>query len=302
MSDPIAETRVLPGDSVIDGSAASAAPVTSAKPVPYSQLNPQQKRTAQRTVELAAFGNENLGGLGAIFAMLMGFANEESFQQWREQVRAGNLSSEDAAAGLNYSRFDFESNSLLNMIAEGESGGDYNIAWGRRHPTTADGHPLSDMTINEVLAWQKSSKAASDAAGKYQIIEPTLRASMKAMGLTGNEKFDPAMQDRIAMHLLEQRGLSKYLAGNMSKEDFLHRVSQEWAAVPDPKKGGRSHYAGDGLNAAGNRSVAEFYEALEGGNLRPGSYTSNFNGQANPGAGMEMVANLLGAIFKPPAA
>lgn len=135
---------------------------------------------------------------------------------------------------------------LLELIGKGESGGDYNRVFGK-----AKRIDLSNMTINEVIAWQKNytsvEGSASSAAGKYQFIRKTLQATADEMGLSGNEKFNPAMQDRLAMHLLNQTGYSATLAGRMNEGKFADRVAGVWASLKSTS--GRGVYDGDGLNA-----------------------------------------------------
>lgn len=108
------------------------------------------------------------------------------------------------------------SGSILELIAKGESGGDYNAtldngAW------TGGPKNLVGMTLNEVRALQKQMLAnpanrakygnglGSSALGKYQIVGKTLEGLMGEMGLSGNELFDEGMQDRMASHLLNRR-------------------------------------------------------------------------------------------------
>lgn len=137
---------------------------------------------------------------------------------------------------------------LKNLIGHHESGNDYNRVFGAGHKRM----PLTDMTINQVLAWQRSyvnNGSASSAAGKYQIIQDTLRGLKSEMGLTGNEKFDAAMQDRMFQHLAQRRGLNDFLRGRISEDRFMRNLSQEWASLPKDNSG-RSYYHGDGLNRA----------------------------------------------------
>ncbi len=79
------------------------------------------------------------------------------------------------------------------------------------------------------------------------------------MGLSGKEKFDPNLQDRMGFHLLKRRGYEAFLAKKISATEFGKRLAQEWASFPvlvDTKgshrqiKRGQSYYAGDGLNRA----------------------------------------------------
>lgn len=159
---------------------------------------------------------------------------------------------------------------LLDFIARGESGGNYNIVWGGISVADRPPKALVDMTVGEVLAWQDriDPKYNSEAAGKYQILEDTLRG----LGLPSNLRFDRGGQDRAAMVLLKRRGWAGFLSGSMSIERFALSLAKEWASLPviAPVTGsrgftlraGQSYYAGDGLNAA-SASVNGFVAALK---------------------------------------
>lgn len=122
---------------------------------------------------------------------------------------------------------------------------------------------VSKMTVADVLAWQKRIRdrklAASTAAGGYQFIYMTLSACVREMGLKGTEIFDEALQNRMAVYLMQKRGLGEYLDGTISAEDFANNLAKEWASLPvvtaiqgqkRKLKPGQSYYAGDGLNKA----------------------------------------------------
>lgn len=109
------------------------------------------------------------------------------------------------------------------------------------------------MTVREIQEWQKASINAgskSSAVGGYQFISGTLNGLVSELGLTGNEVFDGALQDRMGEQLLKRRGLDKWKAGQLPDELFMDNLAMEWASLPRAtgKKRGRSHYAGDGLN------------------------------------------------------
>ena len=154
---------------------------------------------------------------------------------------------------------------LLDFIAKPESGGDYNIVWGRIEAKDRPRKMLVQMTIGEVLAWQDSIDAAyqSEAAGKYQIMEDTLRGLYGEAGLKLTDMFDESGQDRLATQLLRRRGLDAYLAGKISDEAFANNLAREWASLPvvSGKKKGRSFYAGHGLNKS-HVSVNAFLAAV----------------------------------------
>lgn len=155
---------------------------------------------------------------------------------------------------------------LLDFIAKPESGGDYNIVYGGIKKADRPKRPLVTMTIGEVLAWQDSIDARypSEAAGRYQIMEDTLRGLYAEAGMTQKTLFDEAGQDLLAAALLRRRGLVAYLAGTISVEAFANNLAREWASLPvvtGPGKG-RSHYAGDGLNKS-HVSVDAFLDAIK---------------------------------------
>jgi muramidase (phage lysozyme) len=139
---------------------------------------------------------------------------------------------------------------LLNLIGktEGTDKGDgYNetLAYGKF--TDGDVN-LVGMTLDEVDSLQTQmlrhpdNNWNSSAIGRYQIIRTTLRGLREEMGLTGNERFDQKLQDRMALHLLKRRGLDKWQAGQMSDEEFIGGLSAEWASLP--KADGKGTYRG----------------------------------------------------------
>lgn len=143
--------------------------------------------------------------------------------------------------------------SLLDFISGPESNGNYNA-----YSSNANNQAvrLTDMTIREVLAWQdgySSRGSASTAAGRYQIIKKTLGSIYQAAGLSLDDQFSEANQDRLGYALLQGRGLDDYLNGSLSIEAFGNNLAREWAGLPvvAGAGAGRSYYDGDGLNASG---------------------------------------------------
>lgn len=141
---------------------------------------------------------------------------------------------------------------LLSIIAEGESKGNYNAYFGHAGNTSID---FTNMTVGEVLQWQHDFVASgqpSNAVGKYQFIRPTLEGLVNELGVGRDGLFDEALQDRLAIHLLERRGVREYVRGHITREQFAHNLSMEWAALPRVigRNPGASYYDGDGLNKA----------------------------------------------------
>lgn len=152
---------------------------------------------------------------------------------------------------------DVDTDRLLNMIGKKESNNNYNaLVYGTNTPTSAN---LTDMSLEEVMKYQStmiSRGHASTAVGKYQFIRATLMEAAKNSGLSMNDKFSPENQDRMAMYLLDRRGLSKFKRGDISDQQFAANLSKEWASIPTVT--GRSFYEG----IAGNRASGSYQDLL----------------------------------------
>lgn len=187
-------------------------------------------------------------GIADKVVKFFGLENFEQFKSFQAATIAAGTSPDKIAETVDVSHFSFEGteSSLLDLIAKHESRGDYNIAYGGKHVN------LTGKTIDQVIDWQRQqirAGVASSAAGRYQFLKGTLQDLKKELHLSGNEKFDENMQDRLATALLERRGYSAFLKGDISEKTFMRRLSQEWASLPKDMNG-RSYYAGDGLNKA----------------------------------------------------
>jgi hypothetical protein len=156
---------------------------------------------------------------------------------------AGGTAASSAAVGKSIADSAFGA-----LISKGE--GDYNsVNRGAAHGYKAGTENLAGMTINEVMAAQKAGDFK--AAGRYQVMPENLTAAVKALGLSGNEKFDKGTQDKV---------FDQYLLNNKRKAigDYVHgqsndlgaamlAASKEWASVADPRTG-KSYYDGKGNN------------------------------------------------------
>ena len=144
---------------------------------------------------------------------------------------------------------------LMYLIGSKESRNDYNIAAGGK--TSANANKFTDMSINDVLDWQRKNKGK--AVGRYQIIPDTMDYLKNTLGLKGSEKFDEALQDQMFVELLRRRGYDDWSSGNLTDEGFANLLAKEWAAMPvmsdmqgykQPVKAGESYYTGVGSNKA----------------------------------------------------
>ena len=108
---------------------------------------------------------------------------------------------------------------VKNGIFAGESGGDYNALFGfaNRPGGKYENVKLTDMTVDEALAFANPSgdygqtvKAqvgrVATPMGAYQIVGTTLRAAKEGLGLTGNEKMTPELQDQLGGWILAEQG------------------------------------------------------------------------------------------------
>jgi hypothetical protein len=141
---------------------------------------------------------------------------------------------------------------LLDLIGQYESTGNYNAILGGKTVNLTGG------TINDAIRIGKenvSHGAASSAVGRYQFLSSTLEGLKKEMGLSGNEKFDEAMQDKLAGQLMKRRGLDDYISGKISQEKFMENLSKEWASLPKDISG-RGSYDGDKAGNHAARNVA----------------------------------------------
>lgn len=153
---------------------------------------------------------------------------------------------------------------LLAAIRKFEAPNGYGQIYGgaklpKGTPTDVSIMPLKG--VQDLQAKMVKHGSRSTACGAYQFIRKTLAVTIAEMRLTGKEIWTPALQDRMAIFLLEKRGLSKYLAGKISREAFANNLAMEWASLPvvtaiNGKKVGQSYYYGDGLNKSHHKPAA----------------------------------------------
>ena len=120
----------------------------------------------------------------------------------------------------------------LDIISRPESGGNYNAmnrGQGGDSPGGSKqwlGKNLTDMTIGEVLQLQKQGKVW--ATGRYQFVPNTLPGVVKSANLKPSDPFSRENQDRMAMALMQQRGLQPWTVGG-SKYSAKERAIVEQA-------------------------------------------------------------------------
>ena len=137
---------------------------------------------------------------------------------------------------------------VLDLVAGPESGGHYDALYrDARQREVA----LATLTLREVRALQERRRRThgGSAIGRYQFLAATLEALIERLGLTGTERFTPALQDRLARALLTDAGVEDWLAGTLPERAFAARLARIWAGLPADASGA-SHYAGVGANRA----------------------------------------------------
>ena len=189
----------------------------------------------------------------------------------------GNTSGQSYPAGEISAALQSNATPLLEYIGNLESPRGYDAVLSGISQSRQPPKQLTTMTIQEVLDWQEridNGPQASEAAGRYQIVEDTLRgynndryssrqaaiaagrgssALYTKAGLSGSDLFSVINQDKMAMVLIEQRGLSKYLNDEIRWDEFANNLSNEFASLPivGGPNAGQSSYEG----VAGNRSL-----------------------------------------------
>lgn len=203
------------------------------------------------------------GGLGNILGNFLG------------SFGAGNIASASPDGGAVAGQLDLPpagqgTGGLLALIGSVEAPKGYDQVYGGISRRDQPPRPLTTMTVDEVLAWQDSidPRYQSEAAGRYQVLEDTLRGLRDSGQVSGSALFNARTQDHIGNILLERRGLSDFRAGRISQTQFGQNLSQEWASLPALTRDrsgrtatGQSYYAGDGLNRA-HVTISRITDAL----------------------------------------
>jgi muramidase (phage lysozyme) len=145
---------------------------------------------------------------------------------------------------------------LLTLCAKGESegtGGDPYCAVysGENDPR------ITEFTISQLYEFQRSRMAAgygSDACGRYQFREASLREAVKFAGLDSNTtKFSRDVQDILILaYIKKYKKLEEWKSGAITDAEFCIKLAQVFASVPvpydmighngKPRKKGESYY------------------------------------------------------------
>jgi len=153
---------------------------------------------------------------------------------------------------------------LADAVGLGESGGNYN-AYNTGTKGVAGGRvgysgekDLANMTLDQMQATESLSGNNRDrifAAGKYQMTPAFIRDAMQRMGLSGNEKFTPELQDAMFAEMMPQVA-KDYMSGKSgaSLQDAQAAIAKMYRSIEDPLTG--RTYADSGASANASNSLA----------------------------------------------
>jgi muramidase (phage lysozyme) len=179
---------------------------------------------------------------------------------------------------------------LLDFIGNLESSG-YDTIFGGISRSDYPNQSLTQMTIQQVLNWQDSidDKYKSEAVGRYQFLEDTLRSIYSRVGLSPTDLFSPANQDKLAIYQFRVRGLDRYLAGSITAENFANNLAKEWASLPvvSGSGAGKSYYAGDSVGNKSLTGVSAFLNLVT-------ELKTNYDAQGSDALVSENTGNFIG--------
>jgi muramidase (phage lysozyme) len=124
--------------------------------------------------------------------------------------------------------------SILDFVGPWESGHDsYNSIFGNRQKFITK--KLTSMTCGEVRALQQrllAQKSRSTAVGRYQFLLNTLESLKSDLGVDDKSLFSSALQDKLALRLLQQCGYEEFISRKRSLGSFALRLARVWASLP----------------------------------------------------------------------
>ncbi|MDI3262294.1 MAG: hypothetical protein QJR11_05745 [Fulvimonas sp.] len=139
---------------------------------------------------------------------------------------------------------------------------------------------VTNKSIDEIIKTESLSGLSKErmfATGKYQTTIDTLKSAKRSMKLTGNEKYDANMQERVFKEFLLDKAGGGALGAFVKKgigtvDDAQYAASKEWASIAAPKgrpikngeiSDGTLSYYESAANMANLKSSKELNEILE---------------------------------------
>ena len=184
----------------------------------------QRKNEFNQTHNLAAVKSAWEMGKGAYEADLASGAGTTYVAADGTEYTTGG--SGGGASIANYAS-KFMPTGVRQAIFKGESQGDYDTLYGnsQRAGGRFAGVKLTSMTVNEALEfskaggeyarWSKTQKGVEPGTyatpmGAYQVVGTTLQKAAKALGLKGDEKMTPELQDKIGDYIYQTQGTNAW--------------------------------------------------------------------------------------------
>lgn len=178
---------------------------------------------------------------------------------------------------------------LLDLIAGKESGGNYEAMY----PSTVL-KGATKMTIVEV------ARRATGAVGKYQQLPEYLVSRAKAAGLNPDKDlYNPENQDLIItkVNIEGNRSGRRWLKGEISDEQFMQGLSQEFASLPNAQ--GKFYYPGQRSSMTAEKVKSALSKVKKGGySQKELSQFENVKMGKGYGSGGQKIAGDLGDFMK----
>ncbi|MHA1988520.1 MAG: hypothetical protein ACW98D_17960, partial [Promethearchaeota archaeon] len=135
---------------------------------------------------------------------------------------------------------------------------------------------LTGMTLTEI-----EEKYGDIAVGRYQIIGETRRGLIENLGLDPDTFiYNEENQDLLGTELLKEKGLEKWLSGEMDNEAFLGEIATVWRGLPMDKSG-KGFEEGDQFGNAATISYDEAIAFMGGENLQEPKKNIEFKEQTS---------------------
>ena len=164
---------------------------------------------------------------------------------------------------------------LLNFIIKLESKWNYNAVFWNYNQNKVK---YVEMTIQEVIKQMRyrinKKITGSSATWIIQVVQDTLERYCKSKKIDiKTQLFDQKFQRKLAIALLEERWINKYLNNELKRDKFQINLSQEWASLAKDHTN-KSFYHLDWKNKAlsTNKEIDELLDNLKNPQI---NYTSN---------------------------
>lgn len=165
-----------------------------------------------------------------------------------------------------------------------ESGNDPNalLGFSNREGGAFAGTKLTDMTVDQAIDFSKPGSPYANYSkeklgyiatpmGTFQIVGQTLRNAKAEMGLTGNEKMTPELQESIAKHLYDTYGMKPWAASESVAKTDNGLGNADMAAGQTAPAGGVKPYADRNM-------IGKFFHDPTTGKLNPNAVMSLLSG------------------------